>query len=110
MDVKKMKFEEFKEVGEGLIFLGAGGEINDWIQGISERLKEDKISTSDVPEELFDEIISLQTTGGRIDLAFIPKKGQLDYGKLAIWRIHWGFTGGHCSWISDYKVNYANQH
>ena len=111
MDVKKMNFKEFKEIEkEGLVFAGTGGDLNHWVDGISKELKEDGMTTSDIPEEIFEEIIALVTTGGRNDLIFILKEDQVDYGKLAMWKIKWCVERGHCTWISDYKINYANQH
>lgn len=93
---------------EGFVFMGAGGDLNDWIQGVSKLLKEEGIAEVGDPDELFTDAFKLTTSGGRIDLALIfnnESKG-LNIGKLAIWRLNFGSA----SWISDYLVNYAAQH
>jgi len=52
-------------------------------------------------------ILELTTSGGRVDLAFVfQEKTKIDMGKLAMWRLRFG----DCSWITDYQINYANQH
>lgn len=59
----------------------------------------------------FDNPFVLITTGGRKDLvfpfsaAYWAEDGSQS-GRLACWRINFG----DCSWISDYKVNYAAHH
>ena len=107
MKIKNMKFNKFTDIeNEGIVLLGAGGDQNEWIEGVTEMLFEDEIANSELPETVFDEAISLITSGGRNDLALTFNKGTLDLGKLAIWRLNFG----NCSWISDYKVNYSNQH
>lgn len=111
MDVKNVQFGEFKElVGrqEGIVLLGTGEDIQEWINGVSANLKENGISETDDAEKLFSEAYLLETTGGRIDLALIFHKEQdsLHIGKMAIWRLKFG----DCSWVSDYLVNYEDQH
>lgn len=108
MEIKNMTFNQFEEEikGEGLVMLGAGGNPNAWLNGIAVLLKHAKISSTNVPDELYKSAAMLTTTGGRHDLVLELKNDKVEYGKLALWRINFG----DCSWISDYKVNYANQH
>lgn len=88
---------------DGLVFLGCGGEIDEWINGIIEILEKKSIAT----KTDFEEPYIIETTGGRTDLVFeFANKNKIDFGKLAIWRIKFG----GCSWISDYVVNYASHH
>lgn len=107
---KKVSFNEFKtlvEDQEGIVLLGAGGDIKDWINGVSAHLHEQRIATSGKPSELWKDAYTLTTSGGRTDLALIfGDKNALNIGKLAMWRLQMGDV----SWISDYLVNYAKQH
>ena len=49
----------------------------------------------------------INTSGGRTDLVMIFKtKSQLDIGKLAMWRLKFR----DATWLSDYVVNYRDQH
>jgi hypothetical protein len=103
----EMSFNDFltKFSGdEGLVFLGCGGNIQDWIDGIQDIMKEENII---VNTDCFIDTFTLKTTGGRVDLVMVfSPHGRIDIGRLAIWRIQFG----DCSWISDYVTNYADQH
>lgn len=112
--VKKSFYEMCSSEGsdqeEGLVLLGAGGNLQDWIVGVAETLCAEGISTTSVPKDLWTSAIKLTTTGGRTDLVLMfpddPKTWKFEIGKLAMWRLHFG----DCSWLSDYKGNYASQH
>ncbi len=92
---------------EGLCFLGAGGEVKDWVDGVTMDLQKAGI----MPETLeFTEGYFREFSEGRRDLILIfPKvldEGPgLDIGRLAMWRLRWN---GECSWLSDYIVNYRS--
>lgn len=104
--IKESTFEEFKtisETDEYLVFLGCGGDLMEWVNGVSQVLQDENIALSgfDITEAL-----KVTTTGGRADLLMKFDFNKVDIGKLAIWRIRFG----DCSWLSDYVVNYADQH
>ena len=110
---KKVPFDTFNEIVtrgkfEGIVLMGAGGSLDEWITGVTDILKEKDIVTTGDPQDSFMGAYELTTTGGRTDLAlvFSNKKKQIKIGKLAQWRLKFGDT----SWISDYVVNYADQH
>ena len=110
---KKVPFSKFAEVinrgkFEGIVLLGAGGSLDEWINGITELLKKEDIVTTGDPKDSFMGAYELTTTGGRTDLAlvFSNKKKQINLGKMAMWRLKFGDT----SWISDYLDNYKSQH
>lgn len=109
MEANKSSFSELESLNkEGMVFLGAGGNIQDWLKGIPEALKRDDIATSDKIEDLFESAHVLTSTGGRTDLALIfAEKPQLNIGKLAMWRLR---MGNCCSWISDFVVNYKDHY
>ena len=109
MNISEISFSGFKEISkekEGIVVLGAGGDLNEWINGVSETLFEEQISLSKDPSDMFEQTLyHLISTGGRNDLAFIfSKDSKLDIGKMAMWRLRFG----SCSWISDYVVNYSS--
>ena len=110
---KKIKFSKFKETMdrgsfEGIVLMGAGGSLDEWINGITELLtKEEIVSTGD-PKDSFMGAYELTSSGGRTDLAlvFSNKKKQIKIDKLAKWRLKFGDT----EWISDFVVKYADQY
>lgn len=104
MEIKDATFEQIREIEpEGLVLLGCGGDLSEWIDGVSKLLKDEGIADS---EFQFTEAFKLTTTGGRVDLLLLFDWAHVWQGKLTIWRIKFG----DCSWLSDYKVNYAEQH
>ena len=110
---KKVKFDKFKKTMErgsfeGIVLLGAGGSLDEWIEGITSLLNSEEIIKSRDPKEIFMGAYELTTSGGRTDLALVfnTKKNNIDIGKMAMWRLKFGDT----SWVSDYLDNYAEQH
>ncbi len=92
---------------EGVVLLGAGGNPQDWIDGVFKLWREEGHTTATKVSEVFAKAYLMKTSGGRTDLALIWKpKAPINIGRLAMWRLRFG----DCSWISDYKVNYAKQH
>jgi hypothetical protein len=109
VSVQKKTFDEVgklvgdpttKKHNEAIVFMGAGGEIQEWIDGISKILKEEEIMT---PGE---DWYVMTTTDGRIELVMPLPAEKVNLGKLAIWKIKFGDG----SWWSDYRVNYWGQH
>lgn len=88
---------------EGLVLLGAGGDLQEWIDGVTGLLKEQGIAT-----DAFEvtEAHAVTTSGGRVDLLLLFDPATVDLGRLALWRLRFG----DCSWLSDYVHNYANDH
>ena len=96
-----------KQGEEGIVLLGAGGKLSDWINGVFAMWQKEGITKANTPADVFADALVLKTTGGRTDLALVFKPGaDLEIGKMAMWRLKFG----DCSWISDYVVNYAEQH
>ena len=91
---------------EGIVLLGAGGDPNQWINGVLGMWKEGGLSPSAEPSDVLESALLLISTGGRHDLALIFKNGVIDVSGLAMWRI--GF--GNCSWVSDFVVNYSSHY
>jgi len=107
MQAEEITFSKFKELTkkkEGIVCLGCGGDPNEWIEGVTKLLNDEKIVTG-TSDQIWNNIYKLTTSGGRTDIAFVSDNCLKDFnvGKMAIWRIRMG----DCSWISDYLVNYA---
>lgn len=101
------RFVDLSKTGEGMVFLGAGGDPKDWIKGISDFLKEKGASESGDPEKIFQSYHLGTSTGGRKDLLmFFKENPDIIMSRLAILRL--GMQG--CSWLSDFVVNYANHY
>lgn len=110
MNIKVTNFDsvlsDAKE-NDGIVLLGCGGELTDWVDGVTEILYDKGISKSKNPSDVWDRAEVIETTDGRIDLVLFFKRDHgLDIGKMAIWRLQFG----GCSWVSDYVVNYSQQH
>ena len=107
MKIRQVGFNKFKDLvkkQEGIVCLGCGGDLNEWVEGVTDLLNKEDIVKGKA-NKIWKAVYSLQTTGGRVDLAFVSKDclNGFNVGKMAIWRL----TFGECSWISDYLVNYA---
>lgn len=95
-------FAEIKQIkDDGLVCLGCGGDLQEWVDGVTAELKQAGIVAIDFQ---FESAYRLETTGGRIDLVLIFKFDQVDMSRLPLWRLQFG----DCSWLSDYVVNYAD--
>lgn len=104
VDSDFQKLLEISQSGtDGLVLLGAGGNLNEWVSGVTALLKGEHIARSSFK---IDSAHKVTTSGGRTDLLLLFDWSKLDAGKLAIWRIRFG----DCSWLSDYVVNYVDQH
>ncbi len=99
--------EIIDEGRDGIVFPGAGGELEEWRTGILDMLKEQGIAQS---VEDFDPPFYGVTTGGRIDFIMpFAKKNQLNLGALAMWRLkmHGSLMP---KWLSDFVVNYESHY
>ena len=55
MIIKKKTFEDLMDLNtEGLVLLGCGGDLNEWIDGVTEILVEENIVQSADPLDTFD--------------------------------------------------------
>jgi hypothetical protein len=102
-----LKFRDLVKGKEGIVLLGAGGNLNEWVDGVVDVLFKEKIVDVSDPGNIFDSAYELKSTGGRSDLALIfNKNAKINIGKMAMWRLRFG----DCSWISDFIVNYAEHY
>jgi len=98
--VRKASFNGVSKLvgkGEAIVFMGCGGPLSKWTNGIRDAV------AGMVPSF---EWYTLTTTGDRTELVLLLPSEGVDMGRLSIWKI--GF--GDCSWWSDYRTNYRDQH
>jgi len=107
VNIETVPFKKFKaetDNKEGIVCLGCGGELSQWVDGVTKVLNDEVIATG-TPDQLWDKVYKMETSGGRVDLAFVMSNtAQFNGGKMAMWRLRFG----DCSWISDYKTNRIN--
>lgn len=108
MNITTKTFAEFAEDQKkhfGIVILGAGEPHQEWVDGISKMLLDEKIYPV---EPVFDTAYILSDnaleTEGRTDLVlYFSKEADANVGKLAMWRLRFG----NCSWMDDFIVNHA---
>jgi hypothetical protein len=106
MEIQNSTFSTLQEVAfnqDGLVLHGAGGDLQEWIDGVTQMLKDEGVASS---EFKVTEAHKVTTSGGRTDLLLLFDWSTVTVGTLAIWRIKFG----DCSWLSDYINNYRDQH
>jgi len=114
MEANEITFQELNKnhrKDEAFILLGCGGDINEWINGITAMLHAEKAITSSDPDKVWAGAYTATTTGGRTDLVlmFPDVPTSIDVSRLAILRLNMCGDFPN-SWLSDYLVNYATQH
>lgn len=103
--MKEITIEELRRLNdsEGLILQGCGGNLQEWINGINEMLKEGGVLKNNAR---FTDVRFFQN-GKLINLLFLfdnMDKRNMDIGKLALWRISTKEQFGG-TWLSDYVPN-----
>lgn len=94
-DLKRMNSKQ------GLILLGCGGEISDWVDGVNEELTKENILCDGTK---FENVSVFKYKNGTCILFPFDDKIKLDVGKLSVWRIrtHEVFGG---TWLTDFVNN-----
>ena len=98
--IQKIKIEELRTMHdrEALILRGCGGDLQEWVNGISEELRKEGILKGG-----FQNCATFKD-GKSTCLLFPFEDADLDVGKLAMWRIRTvGAYGG--TWLSDFVDN-----
>ena len=85
---------------EGLVIQGCGGDLEEWEKGINDILTDQNILLDGTK---FKSVMSFKN-GGLTNLLFSFEDVEINYGKLAMWRLqtHDRFGG---TWLSDYVEN-----
>ena len=98
--IKEIKIDNLRTMGgkEGLILQGCGGDLQEWVDGISEILRDAEILKGD-----FQDCMTFKH--GETTCLLFPFEGAaLDVGKLAMWRLH-TIQRFHGIWLSDFVDN-----
>ena len=93
----------------GMVIMGAGGDHNEWVEGIEGILKEHEIVSKEFATFSEAYVLSDNVNGseGRCDLVVIfSEDAQPVIGKLALWRLSFG----DISWIDDFCDNYSGDY
>ena len=103
--IKKINQSEVKKLRntncEYLVLQGCGGDYDEWIDGITNTLKDNGI----VPDSFsFDEIYLFEKDGVT-NIAFALNNKSIDISKLAMFRLKIRNEFG-AMWLSDYIDNY----
>lgn len=85
---------------EGLILQGCGGEVQEWVDGINNILKDNGILLDDTKFES----VSVFQNGGVTCILYPFENVHLDVGKLAMWRLQ-SYTFFAGTGLSDYVDN-----
>jgi hypothetical protein len=84
---------------DGLVFLGAGGDFEEWYTGIVNILEDEKCISSVLD---FDQLYYFKNLNGRIDLVFpFARNNSIDIPRLAMWRLK-AYSSLCPKWLSDY--------
>lgn len=85
---------------EGLILMGCGGDLQEWVDGINDMFTESGILKGG---SRFKDVSAFQYDG--MTCLLYPFEGvNLDIGKLAMWRLHTHENFGG-TWLSDFVSN-----
>lgn len=88
------------ESKEGLILMGCGGDLQEWVDGINDMFTESGILKGG---SRFEDVSAFQYDG--MTCLLYPFEGvNLDIGKLAMWRLHTHENFGG-TWLSDFVYN-----
>jgi hypothetical protein len=112
MEIGSKTFQEFVDdqlTNFCIVVTGAGGSLEDWVNGIDGELKHSSITSANNcfirAYTLSDNILGKE---GRVDLVLVfDPAAKPDMGKMAIWRIGWQ---GGISWAEDFIANYGKQY
>ena len=110
--IGQISFHELNSLLErnfGFIVMGAGGDLQEWIDGISDTLKKENIvnQNSEVFSEAYVLSGNINGKNGRTDLVLIfSNDSKPNIGMLAMWRLRFGGI----SWIDDFIVNYREDY
>jgi hypothetical protein len=88
--------------------MGAGGNAQEWVDGIAGLLVEQGIvKEQPVFSDAFVLNDNIRGKDGRVDLALIFKPGSVkNMGQLALWRIKFG----DISWADDFTTNHGSDY
>lgn len=102
MEIKNITTDDLRRMNgkEGLILQGCGGEVQEWVDGINNILKDNGILLDDTKFES----VSVFQNDGVTCILYPFDNVHLDVGKLAMWRLQ-SYTAFAGTWLSNYVDN-----
>lgn len=106
---------DIKELdGEGLVLCGTGGELQDWVKGVTSYLYKLGALTTENPDDIWKRVMVFDTTSAkpkRTDMLMLFNESEnIIIGRLAIVRLQMNDEITRTSWLSDYKENFKRDH
>ena len=104
--MKTVTLSEVREIsknGVNLILQGCGGNLEEWVNGINDLLKEAEILKEG---ERLDETYTFGYEG-LTNLIFANIENKVNVGKLAMWRLKTRELFGSM-WLDDYVANHID--
>ena len=101
-EIRQITPDDLRTMGEndGLILQGCGGDLNEWVEGITAQLTEAGILRNG---STFQKVSSFRNAGVT-NLLFDFEGVEMNLGKLAVWRLATREDYGSM-WLSDYVDN-----
>ena len=105
MDIEEISIKTFLERHSsdgGIVLLGTGGDLREWLDGVTAMLIEKDVAIGSTPNDLWSHcyVLDADRDCTKMILTLNPH-ATIDIGRLAIWRLQFG----ECMWISDYIAN-----
>lgn len=104
MEIKNIKLQDLLDLKnndyEYLVLQGCGGDLNEYVDGLSEMLKDAQITPQNFK---FNEVYSFDNKN-LTNLVFSLNNKDINMGKLAIFRLQIREVFG-AMWLSDYIDN-----
>lgn len=118
MEIEKESYKDIiKTISkrEGLVLCGTGGELQEWVDGVTKYLYDERAIKSNNPDEIWDRVIVFDTTSAkplRTDMLMLfPENSKMiDIGRMAIVRLQMNNEITRTSWLSDYIVNFKKDY
>ncbi len=104
VNIKEIDLENLYQYQEGLVIQGCGGDLQEWVDGITNLLIENQVLQK---EFSFPEVATFQHNQDRNILFPLDHEG-LNMMKLIPWRLENREKFG-AVWLSDYKPNTLEQ-
>lgn len=110
--INEINFNDIDREKFAIVVTGAGGDLNDWVKGLSEDLiNNNLINEEDKSKDIFTEAYKItgnvKGEDGRIDLLLIFNSNiKINIGRLAMWRLRRSSIKWHDDFLDNYRHDY----
>ncbi len=95
---------------DGIVVLGTGGDLREWVTLTTETLKILKVANA-TPDVLWSDAYRLETTGGRIDLVLVfDSAAHVDQERLTNWMLKSDIYSDRLIFLEDYSMVFERHH